>query len=217
MNHSVFRTPMVYNYSFSDLPFAYFGIQIQSMKRTTPILLAVILSSSNLIGQVSYNPSLNTGGFGAISAPEDPYTVKRVNAFYIELLGNAFTYAFCYDMRFRNSSDGPGGKIGIGAVIIADFFTWSLPVQVNWLLGKDGRYFEIGGGGTIWGGGINIGGLGDEEITRVTGTMTFGYRRQPPDGGFLFRIAMTPFLNVEPFVFFPFWGGISFGYAFPSK
>jgi len=65
--------------------------------------------------------------------------------------------------------------------------------------------------------------------SNVGGTLTFGFRYQPKDGGFLFKAALTPFFGLtkvpdknysvcdsprtEPF-FFPLFGGVSFGHVF---
>ena len=49
------------------------------------------------------------------------------------------------------------------------------------------------------------------EFGGVNVTATFGYRYQPVNGGYIYRIGLTPFfIDGE----FQLWGGISFGNAF---
>ena len=47
--------------------------------------------------------------------------------------------------------------------------------------------------------------------TAVGGTATIGYRYQPSNGGFLFRIGFTPFFAEDGFAAS---GGISLGFSF---
>lgn len=97
--------------------------------------------------------------------------------------------------------------------------------MINYLFGKDNNFFELGLGGIISFNGTTFVGA---SRSPVTGTITLGYRRQPADGGLLFKIALTPLFGFEEnyrytgsgnsrtssFVFNPLFGGISFGYAF---
>jgi len=135
---------------------------------------------------------------------------------FVELLGNGITYSFNYDTRFSNRPDGFGGRAGIGYISVDGVNLTSIPFVANYLLGKNGKYFEIGAGATFIA-------VSDRTNTNAsnnpinsasgwTGTMSFGYRSQPVDGGFLFRAGITPIFTGE--LFFPFWPQISFGYAF---
>ena len=59
---------------------------------------------------------------------------------------------------------------------------------------------------------------GDDFILKVDGspslmgTMNFGYRSIPEDGGFTWRVNMTPIFNNNGF--WPLFAGVGFGYAF---
>jgi hypothetical protein len=138
------------------------------------------------------------------------------NSVYVELLGNGFFYSINYDHRFTNNFGGRFGFMiieGQSEQSTDDQVSFAiLPVMANYLVGSGSHRLELGAGlqfvlvggtlenyGTFSGGGI--GGV----------TTTFGYRYQPVDGGFLFRVGATPFYNDgRP----KLSGGVSLGYAF---
>ncbi|WP_237563127.1 hypothetical protein [Algoriphagus kandeliae] len=135
---------------------------------------------------------------------------------YVELFGNGITYSFNYDQRFSNRFDGLGFKAGVSYFAIDGSSLTTLPLGLNYLLGKEGKYFEVGMGGTYLRGADknNNFTVGDSRTVGdgFVGTMVFGYRREPVDGGFLFRASLTPVFTSE--FFWPLSIGISFGYAF---
>lgn len=128
---------------------------------------------------------------------------------YFELGGPGLA-SFNFDTRFGPREDGFGGRVGIGGFSIEGESVVFIPVGVNYLMGKDGKnYFELGGGVTpvI----ISDDGSGD-NFTSTFGWLNFGYRLQPANGGFTFRAFITPVFG--SFGFFPYYGGVSFGYKF---
>ncbi|MFC3414937.1 hypothetical protein [Algoriphagus hitonicola] len=140
---------------------------------------------------------------------------EQGKAFYLELFGNGITYSLNYDQRFQKRMDGLGFKAGASFLSLGGSSVGTVPVGLNYLLGKEGKFFEMGMGSTlIFGGGNTDFAVGDGEPldTYFLGTMTFGYRSEPTDGGFLFRANLTPIFG--GFGFYPFFGGISVGYAF---
>lgn len=130
-------------------------------------------------------------------------------AVYVELLGNGVTFSANYDMRFTNKADGIGGRIGIGYVGVEGDGILSIPVMANYLLGKNGKYFEVGLGATFLSSDADI---FDSNTSGTVGTMSFMYRRQPTDGGFMWKIGITPLFNKDFFI--PYWFGAGLGYAF---
>ncbi|MBK9106950.1 MAG: hypothetical protein IPM92_00850 [Saprospiraceae bacterium] len=128
---------------------------------------------------------------------------------YAELLGNGLIFSFNYDTRFTAKPTGIGGRAGLGYIGKGDNGAVLIPFQLNWLLGKNGKYFELGLGATYVGGTEEF---FEEDIDHFVGTMTFGYRRQPEDGGFMWKAAITPVL-ADGF-FWPYYVGFSLGYAF---
>lgn len=134
------------------------------------------------------------------------------NALYVELAGNSLIYSLNYDRRFSNKISGRVGlmRAGVSGVSLTAF-----PLMVNYLLGSGNHRFEIGAGPQIFLVSVDVPGDGfsgfDEDATAIAGTATIGYRYQPTDGGFVFRIGVTP--SFSQFGFQP-WGGLSLGYAF---
>lgn len=128
------------------------------------------------------------------------------NAFFAEVLGNGLLFSVNYDLRLVNKF---GARVGVGYVgsTDGDGGILTVPVMGNFLLGKNGRYFEVGAGITY------ISGTGDffENASSILGTMSFMYRRQPEDGGFMWKIGLTPFIAEGVFV--PYWGGVGIGYC----
>lgn len=149
-------------------------------------------------------------------APQAFAQNNSTQAIYFELLGAGGTYSFNYDMRFQDRPDGIGARIGVSYLAVDGNSVFSIPVMLNYLLGKNGNYFEIGLGATY------ISFNSDESAdtgevlfvddSGVFGTMTFGYRLQPVDGGFLFRVGFAPIFGNGNFI--PYWPYLSFGYAF---
>lgn len=135
---------------------------------------------------------------------------------YMELLGNGITYSFNYDQRFKKQLDGLGYKVGVSHISIDGVSIQTVPVGLNYLLGKRGKYFEMGLGATYIRGAdrSNNFSVGNNRTvgSGLIGTMTIGYRREPEDGGFLFRAGLTPVFSGS--FFWPFSVGVSFGYAF---
>ena len=142
------------------------------------------------------------------------------NAIYVEVLGPGIAYSINYEYRIIK-------QIGLRA----GFSSWSMstnlfssngkskftefPLIVNYLVGDNNDHLELGLGMVV--GFISTKDksfFGSDYSSKdhfSIGTATIGYRMEPNDGGFMFRIAFTPFFtfkNVWPF------GGISFGYAF---
>ncbi len=136
---------------------------------------------------------------------------------FVELGGSAFLYSINYDTRFFNTPDGLGARGGIGYLAGGGAQLASVPILLNYLLGNNGHYFEMGVGPTILHARISdpsgfVGRRFDAAGTFVAGTLNLGYRYHPQAGGFQFRAGITP-LIAAGFVF-PVWPHISFGYAF---
>ncbi len=130
---------------------------------------------------------------------------------YVELGGPGLA-SVNFDTRFTKTEGGLGGRFGIGGFKSEEIGLFTLPVGVNYLLGKDNKnYFEVGAGFTF----VNISSDNfDEEATFNSsfGHLTFGYRLQPANGGVTFRAAIVPVISKNGFL--PYYAGISFGYKF---
>ncbi len=137
----------------------------------------------------------------------------RAQNIFVELGGPGLLFSANYDTRFTQKRDGIGGRIGAGYVAADNNSLFTLPLQVNYLLGVHNKYFEIGLGATY------MGAHDDDkedflsfETSTFIGTMTFGYRYQPEIRGFSFRASINPVFNSSNFI--PYFAGISFGYTF---
>lgn len=136
---------------------------------------------------------------------------KSAKAIYGELGGPGLV-SFNYDMRFKNKEDGAGFRVGVGGYNIDGTSLFTLPVGINYLLGKDQKnYFELGIGFTY----VNYKDdffTDDGNFNSSFGNLTLGYRLAPAKGGFFFKAAITPVFGEGFFV--PYWAGVAFGYKF---
>lgn len=136
---------------------------------------------------------------------------QSTNTVFVELLGNGLIFSANYDMRFnKDEGNGLGARLGVGYIGGGDAggTVITVPAMVNYLLGKDGKYLEIGGGVTYVAGSADF---GDGFEDTVIGTLSIQYRRQPVDGGFMWKIGLTPIIASGAFI--PYWPGVSIGYC----
>ncbi|WKK59806.1 hypothetical protein [Sphingobacterium sp. BN32] len=152
---------------------------------------------------------------GYLTFRQDQEESKRKQGVFFEILGTGLTYSFNYDTRFQNRPDGLGARVGVSYYAIDGDKLFTLPVGLNYLLGKNGHYFELGAGATLISGEEEDGEIlfiDSESNTTVMGNLVFGYRKQPLDGGFLFRAGFAPVITKKDFI--PYWPYVSFGYSF---
>ncbi|WP_147238676.1 hypothetical protein [Mucilaginibacter hurinus] len=138
---------------------------------------------------------------------------KRAQNVYAEFLGPGITVSVNYDTRFGERRDGFGGRIGFGYFPVAYLSSAkSVPVQINYLVGKRSHFLEVGLGATYTNVGVdnynNFWGFKTE--TGVVATSTVGYRYQPLNKGINFRLSANPLIAQK----FEFSGGVSLGYTF---
>jgi len=158
------------------------------------LLFLFIASHTNLSGQEKSSKKTEFDG------------VK--NTFYIELLGNGLLFSANYDVRLANRFGVRAGAGYVGSTT-GDGGVLTVPVTGNILLGKNGKYFEVGAGLTY------LSGTGDlfdlDDSSTILGTFSFMYRNQPKDGGFMWKIGLTPVIAEGVFV--PYWFGVGLGYC----
>lgn len=161
-------------------------------------------------------------------------------SFYLEIGGAGLPYSFNYDFRFdKEKMDSWGMRIGVGGYTVSggeSFF--SAPIMVNRLYGKGPHYFEFGAGATFlafsnddytycsnWyydqDGNYVCNSYESDPYSfildidgspSVMGTLNFGYRKVPVDGGFTWKININPIFNNNGF--WPLYGGVGLGYSF---
>ncbi|MET0791974.1 MAG: hypothetical protein ABW061_10680 [Polyangiaceae bacterium] len=148
--------------------------------------------------------------------PEAPPLERQAkNSIYIEGLGPGILYSINYD---RNIGDFAGrvgfSYIGLSARSGSDEAHASLitvPITATYLgLGSKKHMFEIGGGVTIVhvSAGANSFAVSDSKSensnTLLLGNLVFGYRMQPPEGGFLLRTGISPIFGGGAFIPLPY-------------
>jgi hypothetical protein len=151
------------------------------------------------------------------SAHADSVLNRSSKAVFLEIGGPGIFFSANYDTRFAPKPDGFGARLGLGYIYAdnADFIT--VPVQINYLLGKRNSFLELGLGGTFLSFNNKNTSSSFSFVNNakhnaiVLGTSTIGYRYQPVKGGFNFRAGVNPLFDSSTFVLF---AGLSFGYCF---
>ena len=147
----------------------------------------------------------------AFSLHPDVHAQKAATAIYAEIGGPGLA-SFNYDMRFKKEEGGLGFRVGIGGFKVDGAGVFTVPVGINYLLGKDQKnYFEVGIGFTYLNYKDDFFTDGD-NFTSSFGNLTVGYRLAPAKGGFFFKAQITPVFGKGYFI--PYYAGIGFGYKF---
>jgi len=121
------------------------------------------------------------------------------NSVFLEGGGPGLAYSLNYERIFENDF---GLRVGFSYLSIsasagsssADATMWTVPVLAQYVgLSSGNHSLELGGGATIVGvsgAASSMGLAASGSGTLVLGTAIIGYRRQPPTGGFQFRIGL---------------------------
>lgn len=149
------------------------------------------------------------------------------NGIYLELLGNGIIYSVNYERFFNEqfSIRAGFGTFSVGGTFF--FFPLAInmttfPILGNYFYGSGSNKLELGAG-VLLGSTKIVSGFDNDRDQRSTIfdlTAFTGYRYQNPNGGFIFRAGLTPFLTLSGGdeenreKGFALSGGISFGYAF---
>ncbi|WP_158861578.1 hypothetical protein [Lunatibacter salilacus] len=157
--------------------------------------------------------------FGLLLVAAAPKAFAQQNelpqSIFVEGLGSGIFYSFNYDTRFRPKSNGWGVRVGMGYTSVEGDRIYTVPLVINYLLGRKKNFLEVGAG-------VTFNGLNDRTNTNISsglvnvengaiGTLAIGYRRVS-SSGFTFRAGLTPLIGglVEEY----FWPQLSFGYSF---
>jgi len=149
---------------------------------------------------------------------------KPMSSIYLEAGGAGLSYSVNFDSRFKGEN-GWGWRGGLSYISRTDDLKmYSVPFQINYLLGTRTNFLELGAGVTyfylddyLY---YNSGFSSSDESefilpvkTRgdLMATFTFGFRHQPRNG-IMYRLAITPIANRSGF--WPLFAGLSFGYSF---
>ena len=122
------------------------------------------------------------------------------NSFYVEILGNAIPAAFCYEHIWtKNGVYNLGTSIGGGYLPINKLPIANGTFEVNNLLGRKKHLFEFGIGWVASYLEYKPDGRDNHFYTLFNSTVRFGYRFQPPKGGFFFRGGFVAHDNIIMF------------------
>ena len=132
-------------------------------------------------------------------------------AIYFEAFGNGILYSLNYDQRFSIKNKDLGARLGFSYMPLDGSNFITIPFHLYYLLGKNGNYLELGSGLTYFDGNAYF--IGDYSYdSSFALALSAMYRRQPLDGGFLFRIGINSIFSDK--LGAPIWAGLSIGYAF---
>ncbi|MHB8207330.1 hypothetical protein [Mucilaginibacter sp.] len=138
------------------------------------------------------------------------HTSNRI--LFLELGGPGLAISLNYDQRFAEGKEGWGYRVGMGYFGDGGNTVFTIPLQINYLIGSNGKYFEFGGGTTF----LNT--TGDntgktfifDRITGFIGTATIGVRYEP-EKSLNFRMGFVPIFTNDEIIYA---GGFSVGYTF---
>lgn len=156
-----------------------------------------------LLDSWKYNLGWRTLDFGAqnylsVYTQEEAMEKYAKNTVYIEFLGQGVLGSINYDYRFHPNFS---FRIGVGYAL----FLYSFPAMINFLIGTETpHHLELGAGFVL---------MSYKDLSGIVPTANLGYKFQPKNGGFFFKIAWTPFIHSEAEELIK-WGGISIGYTF---
>lgn len=139
---------------------------------------------------------------------------KRRIAF-LEIGGPGLAISANYDMRVKiGKSNGFGFRAGAGYFQSGNNWVFTVPLQANYLYGKNGMYLEFGLGTTFLisrGDNYSSKNFIFDDDTGFIATGTIGVRYQPANGKLNFRLGYVPIIDVDGWVNA---GGFSIGYNF---
>ena len=124
-----------------------------------------------------------------ISAKNTIVTDRPPQAVYFQLGGAGPILSVMYDRRLTKRLNGIGFAAGVGFWAETGVTILSVPVQLNYLLGRQNHFIEFGGGTTFV---TAAESFFDSNGSGFIHHLNVGYRHQPTRGGFFFRGGFSP-------------------------
>ena len=113
-----------------------------------------------------------------------------------------------YEHYFSKNTQGLNAQIGVG---FAPKSLITIPVSLNYVIGKRKHHLEVGAGITYINGVLLVEDVKIEPD--VIEHFNILYKYQKPDGKFFFKTGFTPFIVKR----FGVWFRIGFGYSFQGR
>jgi hypothetical protein len=192
------------------LLYLYKATKYQTLKASKFISSFLIVVSSLIFNNITVAQSVTT-------SKADTAKTRRPENVYFESGSAGLFFSLNYDTRFTNERNGLGGRLGIGTWKSAGTTFVTVPFQLNYLIGRQSNFLELGAGATLlalngtYYGNPLIGNHVTSVSTTVLPTTTIGYRHQPYHHGVDFGVSVNPMLLDGTFI--PYFG-VSVGYTF---
>ena len=117
--------------------------------------------------------------------------VSPPQAVYLQVGGSGPVWSAQYDRRFGHKRNGAGFAAGVGYWGSQGVNAVSIPLSLNYLIGKQKHFLELAGGTTFLSGTLEF--FGEEvEGSGFIHHLSAGYRLQPLNKGFFLRAGVSP-------------------------
>jgi len=135
----------------------------------------------------------------------------RPQAVYFLIGGSGPFLSANYDRRFGKRVSGPGFAVGVGYYSDFGINVFSIPVSLNYLLGRNPHFIEVAAGTTFATATSDL--FSDE---RETGSLFFyhinvGYRYQPNWRGLFIRGGVSPLFGQGRYLT-SYYGGVGYNF-----
>jgi len=145
----------------------------------------------------------------------DTIGFQKQRIVFLEIGGPGLAISANYDMRVTIGQNNRFGfRAGAGYFQSGNNWVFTVPLQANYLLGKDGKYLEFGLGTTFLisrGDNYSSKNFIFDDDTGFIATGTIGVRYAPNNSHVNFRLAYVPIIDSDGLVNI---GGFSVGYTF---
>ena len=118
-------------------------------------------------------------------------TDRPPQAAYFQIGGSAPIFSVNYDRRFTKTVNGFGFCAGIGYFAESGGSIFSIPLSINYLIGKSSSFIEVAAGATYASAQENLFNSSSGNSI-IFFHLNGGYRYQPTKGGFFFRGGISP-------------------------
>ncbi len=146
----------------------------------------------------------------------DSIGFQKQKIVFLEIGGPGLAISANYDMRVQIGQSNKlfGFRVGAGYFQSGNNWVFTVPLQANYLYGKDGKYLEFGLGTTFLisrGDNYSSKNFIFDDDTGFIATGTIGVRYAPNNSHINFRLAYVPIIDSDGLVNI---GGFSVGYTF---